>query len=43
MLPAFVDARDPKNLRTLTHDLRRPDGVVVKKLRDRATHQAYAW
>ena len=41
MLPAFVDAKDPADLRPLTTICVDQTEFVVNKLRDRGTHQAY--
>ena len=41
MLPAFVDAADPAELRPLTTICVDQTEFVVNKLRDRGTHQAY--
>src|SRR5437764_15482937 len=41
MLPAFVDARSPDDLRPLTTICVDQTEFVVNKLRDRGTHQAY--
>ena len=41
MLPAFVDAARPEDLRPLTTICVDQTEFVVNKLRDRGTHQAY--